>query len=50
MESANKGQFATLIAKVPSEHHQTLYLRWGDWSVWVAVALLVWTLTRLIAR
>jgi apolipoprotein N-acyltransferase len=42
--------FATLIADVPSEHHETLYLRWGDWFAWVAVGLLLWTLTRLIAR
>lgn len=42
--------FATLIADVPSEHHQTLYLRWGDWFAWLAAALLVWTLTRLIVR
>ena len=42
--------FATLIADVPSEHHQTLYLRWGDWFAWVAMGLLAWTLTRLIAR
>jgi apolipoprotein N-acyltransferase len=42
--------FATLIADVPSEHHQTLYLRWGDWFAWVAVGMLLWTLTRLIVR
>jgi apolipoprotein N-acyltransferase len=42
--------FATLLADVPSEHHQTLYLRWGDWFAWVAGGLLLWTLTRLIVR
>ncbi|HEX7964487.1 MAG TPA: nitrilase-related carbon-nitrogen hydrolase [Gammaproteobacteria bacterium] len=42
--------FSTLLAEVPVEHHRTLFLLWGDWFAWVAVALLGACLARLAWR
>lgn len=40
--------FATLIAKVPVQHDDTLYLHFGDWFPWLAVAIFAWTLIQRI--
>jgi apolipoprotein N-acyltransferase len=42
--------FSTLLAEVPAEHHRTLFLLWGDWFAWVAVALLAASLVQLARR
>jgi apolipoprotein N-acyltransferase len=36
--------FVTMLAEVPAGHEGTLYLLWGDWFAWCAVALCVWVL------
>ena len=46
---SNSAPFATLIADVPAVHDTTLYLLFGDWFAWVALAVLGLTLLRLIA-
>jgi apolipoprotein N-acyltransferase len=40
--------FATLMATVPAVHDTTLYLLWGDWFAWVALALLFITVLQLV--
>lgn len=45
---SDSARFATLLADVPVEHHRTLYLLLGDWFAWVSVALLGFTLFRLV--
>ena len=46
---SNSAPFATLIADVPAVHDTTLYLLFGDWFAWVALAVLSLALLRLIA-
>jgi apolipoprotein N-acyltransferase len=41
--SANAAPFATLIAEVPTVHDNTLYLMWGDWFAWFAIAIAIIT-------
>ncbi len=41
------GRFTTLVANVPVDHVQTLYLRFGDWFAWVTMAVLAGCLGRL---
>ena len=40
--------FSTLLAEVPTAHDGTLFLLLGDWFAWVALALLVFALARLV--
>ena len=40
--------FATLLAQVPAVHHSTIYLKFGDWFAWLAMAILALTVIRLI--
>lgn len=44
---SDSAPFATLIADVPAEHHDTLYQHWGDWFAWLAMGLLAFLLVRL---
>ncbi len=45
---SDAGPFATLLAEVPTTHVTTFYERLGDWWAWLAVAILVFTLGRLL--
>lgn len=47
---SNAAPFSTLLVSVPQSHERTLFLRLGDWFAWVAVAILVLCLLRLIGR
>ena len=40
--------FTTLIAKVPTAHHNTLFQLWGDWFAWFAAMLLAVLLVRAV--
>ena len=44
---SNGAAFATLLTEVPVEHDRTVYLLWGDWFAWVAMAVLVVAIARL---
>jgi len=44
--TSGSAPFAGLLAAVPATHDATLYLRWGDWFGWLALALLALTLVR----
>lgn len=44
---SNSAPFATLLADVPTVHDNTLYLRFGDWFAWLALALFAWTILRM---
>jgi apolipoprotein N-acyltransferase len=44
--ASDAAPFATLLATVPAGHNGTLYLLWGDWFAWCAMALVVWVLVR----
>jgi apolipoprotein N-acyltransferase len=46
--SSASAPFATLLVDVPAMHSSTLYQVWGDWFAWVAVALLVLCLLRIL--
>jgi apolipoprotein N-acyltransferase len=45
--ASNAGEFATLLAEVPTGHDGTLFLLLGDWFAWCAMALVVFVLGRL---
>jgi apolipoprotein N-acyltransferase len=45
---SDSAPFATLIADVPAVHENTLYLLLGDWFAWVVLAVLAFTLVRLV--
>ena len=40
--------FASLLAEVPAVHSTTLYLLFGDWFAWLAVAALVFAIVQLV--
>jgi apolipoprotein N-acyltransferase len=42
--------YSTLLVDVPVAHANTLYQRWGDWFVWVAVALCMLSFAPLLRR
>jgi apolipoprotein N-acyltransferase len=44
---SDSAPFATLLANVPAGHDTTLYLLWGDWFAWLALAALIFTLAQL---
>jgi len=44
---SDSAPFATLLAEVPVERSQTLYLQFGDWFAWFAAALLLFAVVRL---
>jgi apolipoprotein N-acyltransferase len=46
---SDSAPFATLIADVPAEHHDTFYQHAGDWFAWIAIGLLAFTLVRVWA-
>jgi apolipoprotein N-acyltransferase len=48
--TSDAGPFATLLVDVPVAHHRTLYLLWGDWFAWLALALLALSLLQLVWR
>jgi len=39
--------FAMLLARVPTGHSETVFLLWGDWFGWVALALAVGAMVRV---
>ncbi|MFZ0746493.1 MAG: nitrilase-related carbon-nitrogen hydrolase [Terracidiphilus sp.] len=43
---SDSAPFATLIAKVPAVHDDTLYSLLGDWFAWLTLALMIFTLVR----
>lgn len=45
--SSTGSPFATLIADLPAEHHDTIYQHLGDWFAWVSLGLLACVLVRL---
>jgi len=45
---SNAAPFSSLLASVPQTHDRTLFLRWGDWFAWVAVAVLFGCSLRLV--
>ncbi|MGO9337373.1 MAG: nitrilase-related carbon-nitrogen hydrolase, partial [Terracidiphilus sp.] len=45
---SNSAPFATLIADVPAVHDTTLYLKLGNWFAWLTLAILAFTLLRLV--
>jgi apolipoprotein N-acyltransferase len=46
---SDSAPFATLLARVPAGHSPTVFLLLGDWFGWIALALALWTLGRLVA-
>lgn len=45
---SNAARFATLVADLPAEHHQTIYQLLGDWFAWLSMALTAVVLVRLV--
>jgi apolipoprotein N-acyltransferase len=45
---SDSAPFATLLVTVPTAHDKTLYVVLGDWFAWVALAILGFTLLRLL--
>jgi len=45
---SNAARFATLVADLPAEHHQTIYQLLGDWFAWLSLALTAFALVRLV--
>ena len=46
--SSSAAPFATLLVDVPAGHSRTVYQVLGDWFGWVAIALLVFVLARVV--
>ena len=44
---SNAAEFRTLLAEVPAGHNGTLFLLWGDWFAWLAMALAAMAVARL---
>lgn len=44
---SDSARFATLLVAAPAAHAQTLFLAWGDWFAWLALAILASALLRL---
>ena len=42
--------FSTLLTHVPAAHVETLYLRFGDWFAWLALAGLALAIGHLLRR
>jgi apolipoprotein N-acyltransferase len=47
---SDSAPFATLLAKVPAAHEDTIYLILGDWFAWLVMVVLGFTLAPLIRR
>jgi len=45
---SNAAPFSSLLVAVPGGHDRTLFVLWGDWFAWVAVALLLLCLVQLV--
>jgi apolipoprotein N-acyltransferase len=45
---SNAALFSSLLVAAPGGHDRTLFVLWGDWFAWVAVALLVLCLLQLV--
>jgi apolipoprotein N-acyltransferase len=45
---SNAAPFSSLLVAVPGGHERTLFVLWGDWFAWVAVALLLLCLLQLV--
>lgn len=46
--ASDAATFATLLVEVPTTHDPTLYLRFGDWLAWLALAGLAVALVQLV--
>lgn len=44
---SDSAPFATLIASVPAVHAGTLYLKFGDWFAWLALAIFGFSVVRM---
>ena len=44
---SDSAPFATVLVKAPVAHDWTLFLAWGDWFAWLAMAMLVSVLLKL---
>ena len=44
---SDSAPFATVLVNVPVAHDWTLFLAWGDWFAWLAIALLASALLKL---
>jgi apolipoprotein N-acyltransferase len=45
---SDSAPWATLVARVPAGHSATIFLWLGDWFGWVAMALALWALGRVL--
>ena len=45
---SNAAPFSSLLVALPGGHERTLFVLWGDWFAWVAVALLLLCLLQLV--
>ncbi len=45
---SDSASFATVLVDVPAGHDKTIYLKFGDWFPWLAVAILAVALTQLL--
>ncbi len=45
---SDSAAFATLLTTLPAAHDRTVYLFLGDWFAWLSVALLAFTISRLL--
>jgi apolipoprotein N-acyltransferase len=48
--TSDAAPFSTLVARAPSVHTETFYLRFGDWFAWFALAGLALAIGRLVLR
>lgn len=46
--SSSAAPFATLLVNVPDAHHWTVYQVLGDWFAWVAIALLLFVIVKML--
>jgi apolipoprotein N-acyltransferase len=49
-QMSNAAPFAMLITDVPATHHWTVYQAMGDWFVWVAMVLLLFSVGRMFVK
>lgn len=48
--ASDASPFSTLLARAPAVHTATLYLRFGDWFAWLALAALALVIGKLLRR
>lgn len=45
---SDSAPFATVLVNAPATHSWTLFLAWGDWFAWLAMAIVVSAILRLV--